>query len=76
MSVLHVVSISKEAYNEIKSALPPASRFVNVEQWGFAHFWLYDPAGEVLIFTAEPIEKYLNVKVEGIPGPLPGKQGR
>ena len=68
MRVAHVVSISREAYAEIKSALPPASRFTNVEQWGFNHFWLYDPCGDVVIFTPEPIVKLHSAKLEGFDG--------
>ncbi len=55
--VAHVLSISKEAYVEIKNAMPATSRFTNVEQWGFNHVWMFDPTGDILILTAEPIEK-------------------
>lgn len=64
--IAHVVTLSKEAYAEIKSALPPESRFTNVEEWGFNHFWLYDPNGDIVIFTPDPIEKLKSLQIEGI----------
>jgi hypothetical protein len=62
----YVISLSKQSYYEARDAIPAASRFTNVEQWGFNHFWLYDPTGRVLIFTSDPIEKLQSMKLEGI----------
>jgi hypothetical protein len=55
--VYYFVHLSKEAFVEFANALPPQSRFVNVEQWGFNHFWFYSPSGDALIFTPEEITK-------------------
>lgn len=64
----HLVVLSKEAYVELKNALPPASRFTNVEQWGFNHVWVYDPCGDVLIFTDQKIERLEVATVLGFEG--------
>lgn len=64
-SEAHVVSLPTEAYRQIVEQLPPASRFVNVEEWGFNHIWLYDPRGHVVIFTPEIIQKLTSSKLEG-----------
>ena len=62
----HVVSISKEAYQEVISGMPASARFTNVEEWGFNHVWLYTPDGNVVILTPEPIQKLSHFKLEGI----------
>jgi hypothetical protein len=66
MKTAHVISLSREAYGEFVAALPPKSRFVNVEEWGFTHIWLYDPTGDVIIITPEPIVKLEAQRVEGV----------
>ncbi len=62
----HVIVLSREAYVEIKNALPPESRFTNVEEWGSNHIWMYAPTGDVIILTPDPIAKLEHRKVEGI----------
>jgi len=49
-----IVVLSKQVYCDVKSAICPASRFINTE-WKFQHFWLYDAQGKVVIFVWEPI---------------------
>lgn len=53
----HVVILSPEAFLELQNAVPAASRFTNVEEWGFSHIWMYSPNGDVLIFTDQAIQK-------------------
>jgi len=66
--IAHVVFLSKEAYVEIKNALPPASCFTNVEEWGFNHIWLRDPTGDIIILTSDPIHKLEYRTIKGFVG--------
>jgi hypothetical protein len=68
----HIIALPIKSYIDFVSALPPSSRFVDVGNKEFPdnHFWLYDPTGEILVFTPEPyaVIKRDCFKLEGFDG--------
>ncbi len=62
----YVVELPRDVWVSVYDNLPSATRFVNVEQWKFRHFWMYAPDGAVVVFApVGSVQKLHNAQLTG-----------
>lgn len=64
----YIVQLPKDVYLSVYESLPPACRFVNIEEWKFTHFWVYSPDGQIILFApVGTIEEREHAMLKGFP---------